>query len=181
VSILKAKFLSCSDFVTCTVTICYCMRPLLLRAPRGARFVRLSWLYVVVVSNWKRTWSLCWWNCCLMKYDCVSIHLLPFSYRCFIFKRNFWGEVYLFVAPLIFAEPFPSNDSGIHTDTQTDEMDLWITPLRWTRSNVHTNFHKDYFQAFKSFYIEDSQTHRQHGDLICLLLFIYFLEIREVG
>jgi hypothetical protein len=38
-----------------------------------------------------------------------------------------------------FIEPLPSNDkSDTHTDTQTDEKDLWSTPLRWAQMPWYT-------------------------------------------
>jgi hypothetical protein len=60
----------------------------------------------------------------------------------------------------------------------TDGRDLWITPLRWTQGHdIHTKFYKYWFRYSKinrGIHMErHRETHRQQGDIISLLLFIY--------
>jgi hypothetical protein len=81
-----------------------------------------------------------------------------------------------------FTEPLPSNNWGIHIQTHR-----WMRGIyelrRWdglSCHDIHTKFHKDWFRHSN---IDgggggDTQKHRQHGDLISLLL---FFPSRKVG
>jgi hypothetical protein len=42
----------------------------------------------------------------------------------------------------VFAEPLPSNDKRGYTDTETDETDLWSTPLRQSFIKTSSGIHK---------------------------------------
>jgi hypothetical protein len=64
----------------------------------------------------------------------------------------------------------------------TDRKDLWCRRsdgLGW--HDIHTRHHKD-CSVIQELIGGELQTHRQHGDLISLLLFyFYFFKVRKVG
>jgi hypothetical protein len=72
-----------------------------------------------------------------------------------------------------FTEPLPSNDS---MNTQTDERDLWSTPLILAQVPWYSKFRKNWFRQ-SEVYRGDSQTHREH-DLLSLVLFSQSIESR---
>jgi hypothetical protein len=66
-------------------------------------------------------------------------------------------------------EPLPSRCKGIQT--QTDRRDLLNTPLRWAQVSWCTcQVSWRLVQAFKIWWGIHTQTQREHGDLICLIL-----------
>jgi hypothetical protein len=68
----------------------------------------------------------------------------------------------------VLTEPLPSNDRGIHIQTQRD---LQSMPLRSAQVPWYTyQVHKDW-SVIKKLTGGDSKAHRLHGDLISLLLF----------
>jgi hypothetical protein len=64
--------------------------------------------------------------------------------------------------------PFPCNCKGdTQIDIQIDVRDFLIRQLRWAQ--VHTKFYKDWVRHSKVDKRGYTDTHRQQGDLICLL------------
>jgi hypothetical protein len=85
----------------------------------------------------------------------------------------------VFVAAVKFiTEILRSNDMGIHM--QTHGL-MEVPPSDGFRCHdIHTEFHKDWFRHSKVDCGGDTQTHRQNGDLINLLLFFQSEERRTI-
>jgi hypothetical protein len=66
----------------------------------------------------------------------------------------------------VFTEPLPSNDRIHSKYTQTDGWDLWAQVPQYT---YHISLRL--VQAFRSWLGRYSQTYREHGELMSLLLF----------
>jgi hypothetical protein len=72
----------------------------------------------------------------------------------------------------IVTEPLPSNDKGIHIYTHSLMGGIYEVH-RWDELRCHdiyTKFHNDWFRH-SNVDRGESRTHRQHGDLISILLF----------
>jgi hypothetical protein len=57
-------------------------------------------------------------------------------------RNNSSVVAYVFVAAVSFTEPLPSNDKGIHIQTQTDGRDLLSTALRWAQVPWYTSTYR---------------------------------------
>jgi hypothetical protein len=102
-----------------------------------------------------------WYDADRIEIDASSNSSLPWErvYRVIGWQRKgdsqedsqspLWYDTYLIEQFSIFAcipyhgkvssELLPSNDMrDTHTDTETDEKDLWITPLRWAHVTWYT-------------------------------------------
>jgi hypothetical protein len=68
------------------------------------------------------------------------------------------------------------------TDTQTDGRDFWSTPLRWAQVPwyIYIPSFLKIGSAIQKLMGGDSQSHRQQGDLISLLLFFQNNESRLI-
>jgi hypothetical protein len=78
----------------------------------------------------------------------------------------------------VFTKPLPSSDNRTHIHTNTWSIG-WSTPMRWAQvpwSHTHIEFHKYWLRHSKSW---QRGTHRQHGNLINLLL-IFSFKTRKV-
>jgi hypothetical protein len=79
----------------------------------------------------------------------------------------------------VLTEPLPSNDRGIHIQTHRLMGDIYEV-RRWDGlrcHDIHIKFHKDWFMHAK-LNRGDTETYRQHGDLISLLSFFQNKESR---
>jgi hypothetical protein len=81
----------------------------------------------------------------------------------------------------MFTESLPSNNSGIQTWTSRLMGGIYeyeVCRLVGLRCyEIHTKFHKNWF-SHSEVSTRDSQTHRQHGDNISVLLFFQNKESR---
>jgi hypothetical protein len=79
----------------------------------------------------------------------------------------------------VFTEPLPSNDRGIYIQTHTLRGGIYEVRRRdgLGCDDIHTKFHK-YWSSQSKFEREDTQTHRQHGDLMSPLLLFQKKESR---
>jgi hypothetical protein len=61
-----------------------------------------------------------------------------------------------------------------YTDTQTDGRDLWSTPLKWAQVSWYTYIPSiiKIGSAIQKLIEGDTETHRQHGNHISLVLFL---------
>jgi hypothetical protein len=85
------------------------------------------------------------------------VQQFSYCYTCIICRGN------------VFTEPLPSNNRGIHTQTQTDGRDLWSAPLKWAQapSFIKTG------SSIRELIGGGFQTYRRSSDFITLLLFFH--------